>query len=169
MEAIRIRKARQNDLEALREIYNQAVEQKSATGHQHPLSQEEMEGWWKCHLSPKYPVFVAEIGRRVVGWNSLSPYRAGREAFRSALETSYYVGREYWGRGVAHALMKAAMQWAGENGVTHLMAILLSVNGPSIRFLERWKFKEWGRLPGIAKIGEQRVDHLIYGIALERL
>lgn len=158
-----IRKAEFKDLISILEIYNQAVVHRFQTAHLKPKNLDEMSLWWKEHNSSRWPVFVIELADRVVGYVSLSAYRSGREAFAKTAEVSYYLHADFQNGGLGGDLMHYAIQKAPEFGFKYLIAILLSENTRSIRLLEKYGFKEWGRMPGIAHFDTLSCDHLYYG------
>ncbi len=161
---MRIRLALEQDLFAINAIYNQAVEQKYCTAHLSPLSTEEQASWFKKHDPDRYPVFVSELDNRVVGWVSLGAYRIDRQALDHVAEVSYYVDNRQQGKGVGTHLLKHAILKAPDFGFSVLIAILLGRNQASIGLLEKLEFSCWGTMPGIAKIDNQEVDHLYYGL-----
>ncbi len=163
---MKIRRARQEDLPIINEIYNQAVRQRFCTAHLEPVGLGELEHWFAAHEPALYPVFVAVDEQRVVGWVSLGPYRKKREALAHVAEVSYYVDEKERGKGVGSKLLGHTMSVASEYGFSVLIAILLNRNPTSIGLLKKFGFKEWGRMPGIARIDELLADHLYYGLKL---
>ncbi len=67
---------------------------------------------------------------------------------------------------IASQLLQHAMSVAPACGLTILVAILLDRNPGSIALLKKFGFSLWGSMPGIAIIGEERADHLYYGLKL---
>ncbi|MGW8313983.1 MAG: N-acetyltransferase family protein, partial [Bacteroidales bacterium] len=122
--------------------------------------------WFLEHDPGLYPIYVFEEEGAVRGWVSLGPYRPGRQALAHVAEVSYYVEREYRGRGIGRALLGHAISEAPNLGYSVLVAILLGGNIPSIRLLETYGFERWGSMPGIAHIEGARADHLYYGLKL---
>ena len=153
-----------DDLANINRIYNQAIAHRNQTADLEPLTIDETEQWFQQHQIEKYPVFVVEQAGRVVAWSSLSGYRTGRQALESVAEISYYVDQEHQGMGLGRLLMDQTMEQAEKYKFDTLVAILLDSNEPSKTILGKYGFKEWGRIPGAAKIDEQRVDHLYYGV-----
>ncbi len=162
----RIRALKRKDLEAVNEIYNQAVGTKFSTAHTKPVTMEERLDWFREHDPGQYPVFVWEEKGRIAGWICFSPYRKGRQALRSTAEISYYVHPDYHRRGIGTALMRCAIEKASELGFKALIAILLEPNLASIGLLEKFGFKKWGEMPSIAEIGGGAYNHLYYGLHL---
>ena len=163
---MKIRRARQEDLPIINEIYNQAVRQRFCTAHMEPVGLGEREQWFAAHEPALYPVFVAVDEQRVVGWVSLGPYREEREALAHVAEVSYYVAEKEREKGVGSKLLGHTMSVASDYGFSVLIAILLNKNPASIGLLEKFGFEEWGRMPGIARIDELPADHLYYGLKL---
>jgi len=161
-----IRIAREEDLEAINTIYNQAVQQQFCTAHLEPVSMAERKQWFLAHKPVLHPVFVAENDGRIVGWVSLGPYREDRQALAHVAEVSYYVDEEERGKGLGSKLMAHTVGVASTYGFSALIAILLNRNPASIGLLQKFGFKEWGRMPGIARINEHLADHLYYGLKL---
>jgi len=72
-----IRKVKTGDLEAVVDIYNQAVEARFQTGFTERINPADRVDWLNGHTGNDYPMFVYETGDVVVGWLSISPYRGG--------------------------------------------------------------------------------------------
>lgn len=161
-----IRFAIEEDLPAINEIYNQAVDQKYCTAHLLPLSLDEQTNWFKKHDPSRFPVFVSVLDKEVSAWMSLGPYRVDRQALSHVAEVSYYVEKSRQGEGIGTQLLEYAIRKAPDFGFSVLLAILLGRNQASIGLLEKLKFSCWGSMPGIAKIDDQEVDHLYYGLKL---
>ncbi|HOO39237.1 MAG TPA: N-acetyltransferase family protein [Deltaproteobacteria bacterium] len=166
-ETLRIRPAQSGDLTRIVEIYNHAVEQKGATADLTPVSVEDRKQWFAEHGPETYPIWTALTGETVVGWCSLSPYRPGRMALRRTAEISYYVHRDYRGKGVGSALITHAITQCVSLDITSLFALLLDINIASIKILEKSGFVRWGHMPDIAEIDGTRCGHLIYGRRVE--
>jgi phosphinothricin acetyltransferase len=158
-----IRLAHIEDLPAIVEIYNQAIQTKQSTGDTQPLRVGDRVTWLDEHLPEKYPIFVAEEDGQVVGWCSLSSYRQSRAAFRFTAEISYYVAFAYHRRGIGTALIEHAMSACAALQIRHLFAIVLENNQASIRLLEKMGFEKWGYLPQVADFDGREVGHLYYG------
>ena len=160
---IQIRLATSSDLGALVEIYNQAILAGNCTADTQTFSVDERRGWFEAHTADKYPILVAVQNNQVLGYLSLSAYREGRAAFAQTAEISYYIHFQHQRHGVASKLMQRALVLSPELGITTLIAMLLGSNSGSIGLLEKFGFKQWGKMPGIAKFDKVRLDHLFYG------
>jgi phosphinothricin acetyltransferase len=157
-----IRKAAGSDLPRIVSIYNQAINARCCTGDTTAFSVEERVPWFESH-GEKTPIFVYESDCGVVAYGYISAYRAGRKAFESMGEISYYVDFAHHGRGIGSRLVEHLLREAGELGYTHLIAMLLNCNDKSVSLLEKHGFSCWGVLPNIARIGGKQYSHLYYG------
>jgi phosphinothricin acetyltransferase len=158
-----IRIATLDDLGAIVDIYNEAIEQRFATADLRPITMEQRVAWFREHDPSAYPIHVFEENGCVRGWSSLSPYRPGREALNGTAELSYYVAPDARRRGIGSALVQHAIDHAPRYGKRVLFAIVLDRNAPSIHLLERCGFELWGRLPDVAMIEGELVSHVYYG------
>lgn len=161
-----IQRATTEDLDRINAIYNQAVNDGLRTAHLSPLTLEERKEWFSEHQAEPFPVFVWKEKGDVLGWISISPYRAGREALDEVAEVSYYVDYRHHGMGIATELMDHAISFCRKQGFRILVAILISGNEASTGLLRKFGFEEYGRIPdGIRYEGTFR-DHLYMGLKL---
>ncbi len=163
---MKIRLAIEQDLPAINDIYTQAVNQRYCTAHLLPLSLGQQTNWFEKHDPNRFPVFVSVHDKQVTGWISIGIYRADRQALNHVAEVSYYVDKSKQGEGIGTLLLEHAIRKAPDFGFSVLVAILLGRNRASIGLLEKLEFSCWGTMPGIAKIDDQEVDHLYYGLKL---
>ena len=86
-----IRFADITDLSSITDIYNQAIRTKCATGDMEEFSVDDRIEWFEKFDNKDYPVYIAEIANKIVGYCTLSPYRPGIKAMSSVAEISYYL------------------------------------------------------------------------------
>ncbi|MBK5284776.1 MAG: N-acetyltransferase [Bacteroidia bacterium] len=160
-----IRTAKQEDIKAINEIYNHAVQEK-LTADISPLDFERTMHWFQQYDRRLYPVFVAIINDSVAGWLSFSPYRPGRMALRHTTEISYYVRKDYRRRKTGTELLDFVIKQAPLYNFKTLFAITLEHNEGSIKLLEKKGFERWGFMPGVADFDGKLSGHLYYGIRI---
>ena len=160
---MRIRNFAIDDLEAIVNIYNHAVDEKFATADTEYVTIDSRKEWFAQHSAETYPIYVAEENNEIVGWCSLSPHRPGRKALRSVAEISYYIHKDHRRKGVANTLITYTVEKAKELGFKNLFTILLDLNKPSIHILKKFGFEKWGHLPDIAEFGGVICGQYIYG------
>ena len=165
----KIRKIELADLDAVNEIYNQAVRSKYQTAEMEETSLEYRRRWYAEHLSGNYPIYVIEEGGEVAGWISLSDYRKGRRALRFTSEVSFYIRKDRQGQGMGTQLLEFMINKAKEINLKTLIAILLEPNTTSIRLLEKFNFQKWGDMPNVAEFDGLECNHQYYGLRIAKL
>lgn len=165
-ENFEIRLAVHDDLVAMTEIYNMAIRSRRCTGHMIEFDASEREEWFSEHSCEKYPIYVAEMGGKVIGYVHISPY-IKRQAFNGAVEITYYLDFSYRGRGVGTALCDFMLRKCRRLGYDAVIGTLLEINKESIGLLEKFGFELWGRMPQIIDMGNGNIcDFVIYGLKL---
>jgi phosphinothricin acetyltransferase len=151
--APRVRDATAADLEAIRRIYNEGIEDRIATLDADPKDADDIAAWWAQH-GERYRVLVAEdAGGTVLGWASLNPY-SHRCAYDGVADLSVYVARAARGCGVGSALLPALERVAASNGFHKIVLFMLAFNANAERLYRRFGyrdvgvFREQGRLDG---------------------
>ena len=152
-----IRKAETKDLNQLLEIYNYEVENGVATLDLKPKTLTEWEEWFHNHNVENHPLFVAEIDNCVAGYASLSSYRE-KEAFKSTVELSIYIGVNYRSKGIASALMDFILKEAKKDKMTHtVVSVITAGNEASRKLHEKFNFEFCGTIKEVGvKFGEYR-------------
>lgn len=162
----KIKKAVFKDTVIINKIYNQAVSHSYQTADINPLTLKETQQWFTNHDVDSYPIYIALFDGEIIGWMSLSSYRKGREALETIAEVSYYVRKDFQGKGTGSFLLSSAIEIAAQYNFKNLVAILLASNTRSIKLLEKFSFRKWGTMPKIAIIDNHYYDHLYYGLSL---
>jgi L-amino acid N-acyltransferase YncA len=149
---VTVRNACEADLEAIRGIYNEGIEDRVATLDLGAKPQEDILSWWRQH-GGEYSILVATEAERVIGWASLNPF-SHRCAHAEVADLSIYVARDCRGRGVGYDLLRRLTEVAKQNGFHKIVLHALDLNEPGKRlyrkagFIEVGVFKEHGRLDG---------------------
>jgi L-amino acid N-acyltransferase YncA len=140
-----IRPAHASDAEAISRIYNQAVQNTTATFDTEPETPRERELWLAAHDGLRRPVIVAELDGRIVGWASLSTW-SERCAYAASVEASAYVDEAHQGRGIGTALYAAVLEAGRTGGVHAVLARICTENEASIAMSKKLGFTEVGVL-----------------------
>ncbi|MCM0605474.1 MAG: N-acetyltransferase [Xanthomonadaceae bacterium] len=154
-----IRPAELRDAEAIVEIYNQSVLETTATFDIEPRSLSKQTELL-TNRSPKHPVFVAEQEGRVVAWASVGSW-SDRAGYRFSGETSVYVDKNHWGKGIGKRLMHELVSTAQSQGLHTLLARISTENLSSIRIHETFGFKEAALLKEVGFKFERYIDVVI--------
>lgn len=137
-----MRRATLDDAEAIRTIYNYEVENSTATFDLVPRSLADQQLWLQDRAGALSAVVAVDDGR-VVGFSSLSHYKE-RAAYRTTVEDSVYVHRDFQGRGIGRALLTEICQIATANGFHAVMARIESTREASIATHSRCGFSVVG-------------------------
>lgn len=161
-----IRKAERRDLQELLDIYNYEVVHGVATLDLKPKDLDQWGVWFDAHNIENHPLLVAEMDGHIAGYASLSAYRE-KEAYRSTVELSVYIGSNDRRRGVATALLDAILAEARADSRTHtVVSVITAGNEASIRLHERFGFEFCGTIKEVGvKFGEYRdIDNFRLGV-----
>lgn len=156
---IDIRRADVADLDAITEIYNQAILTTTATFDTEPKTREERRAWLESH-DARHPVLVAVVDGRVVGWASLSKW-SDRPAYDDTAETSFYVHADYRSRGIGRQLKQAIVDEARRLKFHTILARVAEGSNESLHLNRSFGFVYVGTLKEVGrKFGKLLDVHL---------
>jgi L-amino acid N-acyltransferase len=144
---LKVRRAELKDLEAITDIYNEAVKNTTATFDTQPKTAAQQREWFDKH-DEKHPVMVACEGEtglkgRIIGWASLSAY-SDRCAYAATAEASIYIKAEERGKGVGRKLSVDILKAGKEAGLHTVILKIAEGNDASINLAESLGFKHIG-------------------------
>ncbi|HEY9732954.1 MAG TPA: N-acetyltransferase family protein [Drouetiella sp.] len=154
---VAIRPAVEPDIAAIRDIYNYFVTNSTATFATAEETLEERRAWFVAHDTNNLPIIVAEYDGRVVGWASLSFYHQ-RCAYRQTVEISFYIDKEFVGRGIGRQLTESLIESAREHDFHCLVSLVCSENDASIALLKKFDFQTVGVLKEVGKKFDRWLD-----------
>jgi L-amino acid N-acyltransferase YncA len=154
LQKVSLRNAEERDFERILEILNEALTTSTATFESLPQTLESRRGWFQEH-GQKYPLIVAEIEGRVVGYCSISSF-ARNSGYSKTVELSVYVDRSFRRQGIARSLVQEIIRKAKELGY-HVILSSISKDNEASRKLHDvlgfeyvgcfkevgWKFQKW--------------------------
>ncbi len=151
-----IRPATEADLAAITDIYNEAVQNTTATFDTETKTVEDRLAWYNAH-GPRHPVLVIEQEGQVAGWGSLSAW-SDRRAYDSTVETTIYIAATHRGLGLGTKLNNALIETARENGFHTVIARITAGSDASIRLHERCGFEHVGTMKEVGHKFGQHLD-----------
>ena len=155
-----IREATREDAAAIASIYNQGIEDRSATLETQLRTSEERAEWLATR-GPRHPVLVAvDNAGTVTGWSSLNPFNP-RPAYDHVADLSVYVAREQRGRGIGDALLGVLETRARGLGYHKMVLAAFPTNAPGMRLYERHGFRTVGIYHEQGLLDDQWVDVII--------
>jgi len=141
---VKLRSTEEDDLPAILEIYNDAILNLTATFDIEPKSLEERREWFHNHGN-KFPLISAEVGGKVVGFCSISPFSQKR-GYSPTVELSVYVHKDFRQRGIGKMLMNEIIAKARELGYHAIISIIAGNNAPSVELHRKLGFEPVGHL-----------------------
>lgn len=144
-----IRPATKADLDAIAEIYADAVTHGTASYELEPPTKTEMTARFEALAAGGFPYLVAENDGRVIGYAYAGPFRP-RPAYRFVVENSIYVAPNAKGRGLGRLLLERLVAEAEKLGFRQMIAVIGDghAGSASVRLHERLGFRHGGRLEG---------------------
>ncbi len=137
-----IRDATIDDAGDIARIYNQGIEDRVATLETEPRTPDERRQWLASRTT-RYPILVAVVGARLVGWASLNPFNP-RPAYDHVADFSVYVDRTERGAGTGTALLAALERRARVLGYHKLVLAAFPWNTAGMALYRRGGFRTVG-------------------------
>jgi RimJ/RimL family protein N-acetyltransferase len=135
----------------------------------HPYTREHARAWIALAAAEEPPPksLAIEADGRLAGGIGLV---LGEDIARRSAEVGYWLGRAYWGRGVATAALAGFVRWAMPTfGLTRIFAAAFTDNAASRRVLEKAGFRLEGVLRRAAVKNGRVVDDALYALTDEDL
>ncbi len=155
------RPAREDDAAALREIFNEAVQDRLATFDAEAASMEEQRRLIAAAAQdPRHPILVAELRGWALGWITIQPYDR-RPQLEDIGEVIVYVRRSFRNYGVGRQLMKAIEKEAPNLGYRKLIGHVLADNHDSLHLCRVTGWREVGRYAQHARHEDKLRDVMV--------
>jgi len=157
------RSATIEDLDAITEIYNEAIIKTVATFDTELKTKEDQKKWFDDHGS-KNPILVAEQNGVMVGWASLSKW-SDRCAYSDTAEISLYIKEEHQGKGIGRRLIEAIIKEGEKTGLHTIIARITEGNESSFHLHRSVGFTHIGIMKEVGmKFGKRLDVHLMQKI-----
>ena len=141
-EALVIRLWRQDDLLALRTLFNAVVASGTAFLAEEPLS----EAAFAARVAAATAVSVAELNGEVVGGYFLRSNHGGRG--QHVANAAYFVSAQHGGQGIGYQLGKHSLQLARQHGFAAMQFnAVVATNVRAVALWERLGFAIFGTMP----------------------
>jgi len=160
-----LREATEDDLEAIRAIYNQAVLETTSTWDHQTRSVADQEAWYAVKAAAGFPLLVAEDAGQVVGYASYGLFRS-HAGYAHTMEHSVYVHPDHHRKGLGRALLSALVDQARAHDVHALVGGLSADNAPSLALHAALGFREVARLPEVGRKFDRWLDLVFVELVL---
>jgi len=139
--AITIRDAREDDLEAILDIYNDVIINTTAVYSEQPHTLQMRKDWYDERIKNNFPVFIADADGRVAGFSSFGHFRVW-PCYRYTVEISVYVAASQRGKGISKILLQALIDRAREMNKHAVIAGISADNEISLNLHRSFGFEE---------------------------
>lgn len=131
----------------------------------HPYTMEDARWWIEKANEPPATNFAIVVEGEAVGGVGMI---LKDDIYRRSAEVGYWLGEEFWGRGVVTEAVRAIVEYAFENfDLCRLYAGVLEWNPASMKVLEKAGFQFEARLRKAVTKEGQTMDEFIYALIRE--
>ena len=132
-------------------VYNPFIRDTPATFETAPIDETARRRWLEIRAAnPRWPVFVAEEGGRILGFANASAFDE-RQAYETSVKVSVFVAPEGQGRGVGAALYGALFEALARADVHRAYALIVTPNPASVRLHARFGFSHVSTLDEVGR------------------
>jgi RimJ/RimL family protein N-acetyltransferase len=164
LEACTIRSWRRGDEASLvRHANNRDVWRNLRDQFPHPYTPADARRWIRAasRARPETAFAIAVDGAAVGGIG----LRLRNDIYRRSAEIGYWLGEEFWGRGIATDAVRALTEWGFATfDLCRIFAGVFEWNPASMRVLEKAGYQLEGRLRKAVSKDGQTVDELLYAM-----
>ena len=140
---INIRPYQTNDAETIVAILNYYIANSTALYDYELRTLQQQQSIFEEKLTKGFPVIIAMIEERVVGFGYYSEFRF-REAYKFTVEHSVYVLPNEHGKGIGKEIMKHLIDLAKKQKLHTMIGVIDSENENSVAFHEQFGFTTVG-------------------------
>ena len=140
---INIRPYQTNDAETIVAILNYYIANSTALYDYELRTLQQQQSIFQEKLTKGFPVIIAMIEERVVGFGYYSEFRF-REAYKFTVEHSVYVLPNEHGKGIGKEIMKHLIDLAKKQKLHTMIGVIDSENENSVAFHEQFGFTTVG-------------------------
>ncbi len=150
----------EDDLRAIKEIYDYYILNSTATFHCEPITINELKEFVFIN-HPKYPSFLIKENGVILGYCFLTRHKK-RQAYDRTAELSIYLKPEWTGRGIGQIAIDYLEKAAIKAGIHVLIGTLSGENEASIKLFEKVHYKKVGHLKSVGEKFGRIIDVMLY-------
>ncbi len=163
---IKLRNYQTSDTEQIVTVLNYYIANSTALYDYHARSVEQQQAIFEEKLQKGFPVIVAEIDSKIVGFGYYSEFRF-REAYKFTVEHSVYVAPDEHGKGIGKIVLQDLIALAKQQKLHTMVAVIDSENQGSIAFHEQFGFEIVGNIRESGFKFERWLHSIIMQLILE--
>lgn len=133
----------------------------------YPYTLEDGQRWVEsCIADPLKPNFAIAVHEQAAGGIGLRP---GTDVYRRSAEIGFWLGEEFWGRGIMTEALTAMTAHAfSRYGLGRIFACVFEWNKATMRVLEKAGYEREGVLRKSAIKDGRSIDTVLYAIVKEQ-
>ena len=139
--SVEIRKAVEEDLNAILEIYNEAILNTTGLFEYTIFSKEYIIEWFNRKKSHNLPVIVASQEKTILGFGSYGSFR-DRPAYKYTVESTVYIEKNSRRKGIGSLLLSSLVKHALSQNLHVIVASIESSNIASLKLHKRIAFEQ---------------------------
>jgi len=163
---IKIRPYKTDDTQPILEIINHNILYSTALYDYNIRTYEQQQAILEEKINKNFPVIVAELNGKVVGFGMYSEFRF-REAYKFTVEHSVYVNEDFHGKGIGKLLLQELINLARKQKLHTMIAVIDSENQSSVTFHEKFGFKTVGIIKESGYKFDRWLDSVFMQLILE--
>ncbi|NHM07722.1 N-acetyltransferase [Flavobacterium sp. CYK-4] len=140
-----LRKAKAADIPEILSIVNHAIRNSTANYLYDDITLEEQLKWFEEKQSKNFPIVVAILDQKVVGFGTYGTFRE-KIGYQFTVEHSVYVAENCIGKGIGSLLLTELIALAKSEGYHVMIGGIDAANHESIAFHKKFGFTENGIL-----------------------
>ena len=157
-----IREYKEQDTESILEIINYNILNSTSLYDYDIRTLEQQKGILDEKLKKGFPVIVAEINDKCVGFGMYSEFRF-RQAYQFTVEHSVYVSKDYNGKGIGKLLLAELISLAKKQKLHTMIGVIDAENVSSIEFHKKFGFE----IAGTIKDSGFKFDRLLHSVFMQ--
>ena len=131
------------DIFYITQVYNEGIEDRTATLETKLKTVDEMKSWFLCR-DDRYKVIVIEDDKgQIVGWASFNIFNF-KECYKGVADISIYIKGSARGNGVGKILLTHLMEIAKEQGFYKVVLHMIALNLVAKKLYQSLGFREVG-------------------------
>jgi phosphinothricin acetyltransferase len=159
---VKIRPYQNQDTETIVSILNYYIANSTALYDYELRTLEKQQSIFEEKLAKGFPVIVATIDDRVVGFGYYSEFRF-REAYKFTVEHSVYVMPNEHGKGIGKAILNHLIDLARKQKLHTMIAVIDFENQSSVTFHEQFGFTS----VGLIKESGYKFDRWLHSVIMQ--
>ncbi len=161
---IKIRPYKTSDTKAILEIINDMILNSTALYDYKPRSLTNQKAIFEDKLQKGFPVIVATVDEKVVGFGYYSEFRF-REAYKFTVEHSVYANKNFIGKGIGKLIMKHLIDLARAQQLHTMVSVIDAENESSVEFHEKLGFE----IVGVIKESGFKFDRWLHSVIMQKM